>query len=122
MEKLRYLRAGTAVAATAKLQPGDLVVSIASGSLLHLGKVAVVDDAAPDGYAGGFLVILRVQDDNMRDVLLVNLLSQRFREFVATLKGQNISNLGRPIRSFGFHVPTDLAAFRRELRKRAAAE
>jgi type I restriction enzyme M protein len=117
-KKLRYLKEGTPVSESARPRAGDLLMSIASGSLTHLGKVVYVPDNI-DAYAGGFLRILRFKDVATAKFVQYNLLSLRFRKFVAALKDQNISNLTKSeIERFNLHRPSDLAAFQKDAEAR----
>ncbi|WP_157887459.1 N-6 DNA methylase [Frondihabitans sp. PAMC 28766] len=114
----RHLRSTTNLQVSMRPQKGDLLMAIASGSLRHLGKVAVAESDI-DAYIGGFLLLLRTQDDVMRSVLEFNFLSARFRRFVLGLKEQNISNLtAAKLRAFPIYMPDNLEAFSTELSKR----
>ena len=71
---------------------GDIVISMSSGSLKHLGKVAYVNEDT-DFMVGGFLGIIRCKDKKLAKAIYYRLLSKRFREYVFSKKGQNINNL-----------------------------
>jgi type I restriction enzyme M protein len=102
----RYLRDATHVSPTKQPIPSDVVICMASGSLAHLGKIAVCDQAS-DAYIGGFLAILRCADPVDARILEANLLSTRFRRLIAGSKEQNISNLTEAkLRDVPLHVPS----------------
>lgn len=121
LQQFRYLSSTESVQAYQRPQPGDVVLCTASGSLKHLGKIAVVTEAI-DAYIGGFLTILRCDDVKLRKVLEYNLLSLRFRQLVARAKEQNINNLTEAkLRPFPLHVPSDLDAFVGDVARRESA-
>jgi hypothetical protein len=63
-------------------------------------------------FIGGFLNILRPKDIALGKAVFYNLLSERFRRFVALLKDQNINNLPpHELKKFDLRIPTDLDAF-----------
>lgn len=109
--KLRYLRPDYPVNHRLKPLANDIVLSLASGSLKHLGKAGLAAEPL-DAYIGGFLAILRCRDARVAKAIYYNLLSLPFRELVATLKDQSINNLTLGhVRQFPFHIPKDLDAF-----------
>jgi hypothetical protein len=92
-----------------------------SGSLEHLGKIAVVEADALPAYIGGFLGLFRCPGAADRKVLEYNLLSARFRRLVASAKDQNISNLTEAkLSAFELHVPRSPEAFMAQARRREA--
>ena len=97
-----------------RLRPrsGDLLVSLASGSLKHLAKVAYVDtDQA--GIAGGFVGIIRCTDAGLAMAIYYRLMSKKFREFVVGQKDQNINNLNLSrLATIPMYIPADVNAFR----------
>lgn len=120
-ETFRYLRSDAGMNDVMKPRPNDIVMTVASGSLRHLGKIAVAQDAI-DAHVGGFLIIVRTTDEAVRKILEYNFLSARFRRFVLGLKEQNINNLTiTKLRSFPIHFPDDTAAFEQELLARETA-
>lgn len=121
-QQYRYLRNADTVTATQKPTTGDIVICTASGSLKHLGKIAVVS-APVDAYIGGFLAILRCPDAFDQQVLEFNLLSARFRRMVAAAKEQNINNLTEgKLGVFRLRVPRDREGFVAALRERQEGE
>ena len=111
-EKLLYLRDEFTTPGELLPRSGDIIISNASGSLKHLGKVVWVDENL-DGYVvGGFLGIFRLRDSDLAKAVFYRLLSEKFRAFVAGLKGQNINNLDiDKIDDFGLTVPRNLKEF-----------
>ena len=65
---------------------------MSSGSLKHLGKVAYIDSDS-DNMIGGFLNIIRCNDEKLAFALYNRMMSKKFREYVFSKKGQNINNL-----------------------------
>jgi hypothetical protein len=118
LNQFRFLATADKVTEEMKPRRDDIMICIASGSLSHLGKIAIVDDDV-DGYIGGFLAILRCADPVNRKILEYNLLSARFRNMVGRSKEQNISNLGKAkLGAFELLVPTNRQAFTAQVKKR----
>jgi restriction endonuclease S subunit len=85
-----------------------------SGSLKHLGKIAVAQSDHAE-YIGGFLAILRCSDPVDRSILEYNLLSLRFRTRILGSKGSDISNLTETkLKGLKVLIPKDRDAFERE--------
>ena len=104
-----------------ELQPrsGDIIISNASGSLKHLGKVVWVDENLDNYAVGGFLGIFRFRDKDLAKAVFYRLLSKKFRVFIAGLKGQNINNLDiDKVDAFGLTVPQNLTEFAQEALER----
>ncbi len=116
--KVRYLRPDFQIPPELQPRAGDVLVSVASGSLRHLGKVAFVRENI-DAAVGAFLNILRCDDEDLARAILYNLLSKRFRRFVIGLKDQNINNLPpHELKRFSLRVPRDVSAFSEDAKKR----
>ena len=111
-EKLLYLRDEFTIPDELLPRSGDIIISNASGSLKHLGKVVWVDENLDNYAAGGFLGIFRFRDRDLAKAVFYRLLSEKFRAFVAGLRGQNINNLDiDKIDGFGISVPRNLNEF-----------
>lgn len=110
-DKIIYLKENYPLPPEIKPRQGDIIISNASGSLKHLGKcVYVVEDV--DAVIGGFLAIIRPENEYLGKALFYRLLSREFRTFVASLKDQNINNLNlSELFTFRFQLPNDLKAF-----------
>ncbi|OFI06488.1 hypothetical protein CLOACE_09880 [Clostridium acetireducens DSM 10703] len=109
--KQRYLKDSVSISEDLKPKKGDIIISIASGSMKHLGKVAYVEENI-DKYIGGFLSIIRSNDIEYSKIILYNLLSKRFRTFISRLKDQNINNLSTgQLRKFKIKIPKDIDEF-----------
>jgi len=120
LQQFRYLTNIDLVAADQRPVEGDIVICTASGSLKHLGKIAVVSEPI-DAYIGGFLILFRCNDPIDRKILEYNLLSARFRQMVARAKEQNINNLTEAkLRPFLLHVPADHGAFMTQVERQEA--
>jgi type I restriction enzyme M protein len=111
--QFKYLREEKSVSNDLIPQEGDIIISMHSGSLKHLGKVAYVDkDDIVKGYVGGFLSIIRSKNKMLTKAIYYNLLSLRFREFILSLRDQNINTLPpKQLRKFIVKVPINLEAF-----------
>jgi type I restriction enzyme S subunit len=90
---VRCLATGTKVKREQKLSEGDILMSAASGSRSHVGKVAYIDDDL-DYYFGGFMAVFRVRK-NIHSPYLFHILSSRgFQEFLDTaIESTTINNL-----------------------------
>ena len=110
--KLIHLREDFDLPQKMKPTEGDIIISNASGSLKHLGKVAYVEEKVEGAVIGGFLSILRPKNDRLGKALFYRFLSRRFREYVASLRDQNINNMNREeLLKFACTLPRDLEAF-----------
>ena len=117
--KLLYLRDEFTIPDELLPRSGDIIISNASGSLKHLGKVVWVDENLNSHVVGGFLGIFRFSDSELAKAVFYRLLSEKFRAFVAGLKGQNINNLDiDKIDDFGLTVPRDLNKFVKDALRR----
>lgn len=100
------------------IQKNDIIMSMSSGSLKHLGKVAYAEKDYEDLLIGGFLHIIRTTDEKLSKALYYRFMSKSFREFVFTKKGQNINNLKmNEITSIRIRIPKDLESFEKKLMK-----
>lgn len=94
------------------IKKNDIIMSMSSGSLGHLGKVAFSDDNYENMMIGGFLNIIRVRDEKLARALYFRFMSKSFREYVFSKKGQNINNLNMPeIINSPINLPVDLEVF-----------
>lgn len=95
-----------------QIKKNDIIMSMSSGSLKQLGKVAYAEKDYNKMLAGGFLNIIRVNDEKLSKALFYRFMSKSFREFVFSKKGQNINNLNMPeiIRN-PIKIPRDLNLF-----------
>ncbi len=101
-----------------KPQINDIVISNASGSLKHLGKVVFITKTLDDCVIGGFLSIIRCQDEKLAKSLFYRLLSYSFRKYITTLRGQNINNLDfEKMNGFVLELPKNKSKFYNEITK-----
>ncbi|MGB0870934.1 MAG: N-6 DNA methylase [Flavobacteriales bacterium] len=87
-----------------KLKKNDIFICFSSGSKQHLGKVAYIDSDT-EYYAGGFMGIIRVKNNNESKYffqLLNTLLRQSIRDIGS---GSNINNLSGIINSIKIPLP-----------------
>ena len=111
-QKLIYLRSEFEIPHDVQPHKNDIIISNASGSIKHLGKVAWINEAFTDYAVGGFLGIYRFQDSNLAKAVYYRLKSKKIRTHVAGLRGQNINNLDiDKIDSCGITIPSDLQRF-----------
>lgn len=97
------------------IQENDIIMSMSSGSLGHLGKVAYVDKSFSNVLIGGFLNLIRVKDKKLALALYYRFMSKSFRTYVFSKKGQNINNLNMSeILSMPIKIPVDLNQFMQE--------
>ena len=109
--KLIYLRENYKQITTIFAKKNDIVISMSSGSLKHLGKVAFVEDDTTY-MIGGFLGIIRCSDAKLSKAIYFRLLSKSFREYVFAKKGQNINNLNpSDLLKVALDLPKDIDAF-----------
>jgi hypothetical protein len=109
--KLIHLRDDFNLPEELKPRKGDIIISRASGSLKHLGKCVYVEENA-DAVVGGFLSILRPANEKLGKALFYRLLSSKFRQYIASLRDQNINNMSiADLAKFPLLLPTDLDGF-----------
>lgn len=88
-----------------KIKENDLFICTSSGSIRHLGKVALIDRPI-DSYFGGFCAVLRTKETLLPKYLYTIMNTQEFRNYVELRKGQNINNLGKDyLLDFKFPLP-----------------
>lgn len=94
------------------IKKNDIIMSMSSGSLKHLGKVAFADKNYENIMIGGFLNIIRVKNEKLALALYFRFMSKSFREYVFSKKGQNINNLNMTeIVNSPINLPVDLDSF-----------
>ncbi len=109
--KLIYLNENFTPNKSIMAKKGDIIISMSSGSLKHLGKVAFVDKDT-NYMIGGFLGIIRCKNKKLAKAIYYRLLSKRFREYVFSKKGQNINNLSSSdLIKISLDIPKDIDAF-----------
>ncbi len=102
-----------------KPKKDDIIISNASGSLKHLGKVVLVTENYEDSVIGGFLSIIRCTDKKLSKALFYRLLSYGFRKHITGLRGQNINNLDLDkIQNFDLNLPLNLDDFYNDMTQR----
>lgn len=91
---VRYLRDDFMPSSLQKLYENDILVSIASGSKEHVGKVAFVEKDL-NYYFGGFMSVFRMKSDSINPKFLFYFLQSRIfrRVLFKNLGGTNINNL-----------------------------
>jgi len=89
-----------------RLRTNDILISAASGSKAHVGKVAFID-ADLDYCFGGFMAVLRTTASVMPRFLFHLLIGRAFSDFLAeTLDSTTINNLSASVmRRFNVPVP-----------------
>ena len=116
--KLIYLRNDFVIPDEYQPKPNDIVISNASGSIKHLGKVAWVSEHLKDYAVGGFLGIYRFKNPYIAKAVYYRLMSKKFRSHVGGLRGQNINNLDfDKVDNCGIEIPVDIEKFIKEAEK-----
>ena len=110
-DKMIYLNKSFLINNNQTIKKWDIIISLSSGSLRHLGKVAIADKNYPDMLVGGFLAIIRTNSKELSTAVYYRLMSKPFREKVFSKKGQNINNLGTDWIKEDLLIPTDLSDF-----------
>jgi restriction endonuclease S subunit len=93
-ESIRYIRDSFNISDNLKLQKNDILMSSASGSKEHVGKVVFIENDM-DYYFGGFMMVLRQKENNYNQKYFFAFLqSKLFRSYLyRNLGGTNINNL-----------------------------
>ncbi len=113
-EKMIHLRNDYQFDQTLEIKKHDLIMAMSSGSLKHLGKLCISLENYPNLLIGGFLNILRSENDALAYAVYFRLMSKVFREFVFSKKGQNINNLNmNEIKQIKIKLPSDLVEFKK---------
>ena len=109
--KLTYLRSDFPVREELRPRPGDIVVSLSSGSPGTVGKAALAT-RHDDGMVGGFLAVIRCKNGALAKAVFYRLLSKKFRKFAFSRQGQLINNINiGNLRDFPLELPKDLDGF-----------
>lgn len=90
----KYIKKNIKIESDKKLKKDDIFMCTSSGSIRHLGKVALIDNEV-EAYFGGFCAALRTKNTIVPKYLYAILNTQEFRSYVELRKGQNINNLGK---------------------------
>ena len=104
-DEVRFIRKDSLVLNSQMLKKGDILMSAASGSKEHVGKVAFIDHDLPF-YFGGFMSVLRCYEKEIiPEYLFFFLRSKIYREVLfRVLGGTNINNLNFSMIS-NFKIP-----------------
>lgn len=90
---VKSLASGTKVKKEQRLKAGDILMSTASGSRSHVGKVAYID-VDLDYYFGGFMAVFRAKKGIHAPYLFHVLSSRSFQEFLdSEIESTTINNL-----------------------------
>ncbi|MGD0572333.1 MAG: N-6 DNA methylase [Sedimentisphaerales bacterium] len=118
-QKILYLRNEFEIPEELQPHAGDIIISNASGSLKHLGKVIWIEENLKDYAVGGFLGIFRFRNLDLAKAIFYRLLSEKFRRFVVGLRGQNINNLDfDKVNDCGLTIPKDIKQFTKDALER----
>lgn len=93
-DSVRYIRKDFNIQEEQRLIKNDILISAASGSKEHVGKVAFIEDNL-ESYFGGFMAVIRIKHNEIEPKYLFYFLqSKLFREILfRVLGGTNINNL-----------------------------
>ncbi len=87
-----YLREDVKIDEEKLLKKNDIFMCTASGSISHLGKNCLISED-PKAYFGGFCGVFRSGNIDIISFLHLVLNTDEFRNYVESLRGQNINNL-----------------------------
>ena len=106
-EDVRNIKFDFSISEEQRLRAGDILMSAASGSKEHVGKVAFISDDL-DFYFGSFMMVLRANDKINPQYLFEFLASKIFRGLLfRILGGTNINNLNfTMIKDFEIPLPS----------------
>lgn len=106
-DDVRNIKADFPVSEEQQLKAGDILMSAASGSKEHVGKVAFISEDM-DFYFGSFMMVLRANDKINPQYLFEFLASKIFRGLLfRILGGTNINNLNfTMIKDFEIPLPS----------------
>jgi restriction endonuclease S subunit len=107
-DNVRTIRSDFPVSGEQRLKAGDILMSAASGSKEHVGKVALIPEDT-DFYFGSFMMVLRVKTNAINPHYLFEYLSSTiFRGLLfRILGGTNINNLNfTMIKDFNIPLPS----------------
>ena len=91
--ELKYINDMVAVPDSKKVKKGSLMICTASGSKIHLGKVAYIDDDYDFAF-GGFMGMITPKSDLVPRYLFHLMTSEAYKDFIGALAdGANINNL-----------------------------
>jgi len=110
LDDIRYIREDYEITEEKLLYKNDILMSAASGSKEHVGKVAFIEEDL-NYYFGGFMSVLRIKDNSVLPQYLFSYLqSIIYRTFLfRVLGGTNINNLNfNMISNFLIPIPSDL--------------
>ncbi len=93
LTEIKYLREGIELPSEKRLRKGDIFICTASGSKVHLGKVAFIAEDIPF-YFGGFMGAIRCKSNALPNFVFHLLTSPAYDGFIQGLTaGVNINNL-----------------------------
>jgi type I restriction enzyme, S subunit len=106
LAQLKYIKESIKINEDKILKKGDILICTASGSMSHLGKVALIDDDIKMAF-GGFMGVLRTSVKCLPKFLYNILVSQKFKKvLLSNTSGVNINNLKfSQIENFEFILP-----------------
>lgn len=105
VKKKVFLVDGLELDADKRLHKNDIFICFSSGSKKHVGKVAFIDSDT-DYYAGGFMGIIRCEDNINAKYLFYVLNSAQMREVISSEStGGNIQNLSNKIFEIKIPIP-----------------
>ena len=97
-----------------RLVEGDILISAASGSRSHVGKVAYIS-IDPDAYFGGFMMAIRAGELIQGRYLFHILTSSSFRDYLdQSLSSSTINNINSAVLE-GFNLPLPPLEVQREI-------
>ena len=107
LDEIRFINKSVKIKKEKYVKKGDILICTASGSKIHLGKVALVEQNLSMAF-GGFMAVLRCTKDCNSEFLYYLLTSPKFKKHLTSLSdGANINNLKfSQIEGYEFFLPS----------------
>ncbi len=97
LEKVKYISKSVKVRNDQRLKPNDILISTASGSIKHVGKVAYIKESSDCSF-GAFMAVLRTNEMLNSRFLFHVLSSSKFLKYLNdTIASSTINNLSSSI-------------------------
>lgn len=107
LDDVRYISKSAKVKEEKYVKKDDILICTASGSKIHLGKVALVEKNLNMAF-GGFMAVLKCNNECHSKFLYYHLITNSFKKYLSSLNdGSNINNLKfSQIEDYEFFLPT----------------
>lgn len=107
LNEIRFISKSVKIKKEKYVEKGDILICTASGSKIHLGKVALIEQNLNMAF-GGFMAVLKCTKDCNSKFLYYHLTSPKFKKHLSLLNdGANINNLKfSQIEDYEFFLPS----------------